>query len=101
MAVLSEKIKRYDKQIHFLQAIVDVLKEEKYTRRVDLEKQLHRDLTKMEKNMLNYAFKCLFEQKRRAWRVCIETMFNLRDQIKKNDFDIQKTKSLAEGSSVE
>ena len=49
MAVLSEKIKWYDKQLFFVQAIVDVLKEEKYTRRIDLEKQLHRDLTKMEK----------------------------------------------------
>lgn len=45
MAVLSEKIMWYDKQVIYIKNIVKVLREEQVTREIDPDGKIHRDLT--------------------------------------------------------
>ena len=67
-AVLSERVRFFDKMISFLQSIVEILKEKEDSRELDPSGYIHRDLTKIEKNLFNRAFKGILADKREAWR---------------------------------
>ena len=43
-----------------------------------------RDLTKLEKNLLNYSIKNEMAKKRRAWRICVEEIRGLRFKVLKH-----------------
>lgn len=67
-AVLSERVKDYPLQIKYIEKIIRIIQCEQDSNVKNKHGHIHRDLTKLEKNLLNFGLKTELSKKREAWR---------------------------------
>ena len=101
MAVLSERVKWHRHQIEFVEEIIQILKQEKDKNKLHPDEHLHRDLTKMEKNLLNVGFKGLLTKQREEWRTINEIYRGLQDDLDRLRRDLSKAQVLEQPKVIE
>jgi hypothetical protein len=70
--VLAERVRHFDLMLQCSLEIVEILKQREDSTEINGDGYLHRDLTKIEKNLINRSIKGLLSIKREAWRTLQE-----------------------------
>ena len=70
--ILAERVREFNHMVMYVEKILDILKQEEECDKINPVGQIHRDLTKIEKNLLNFGLKGELGKKREGWRAIVE-----------------------------
>jgi hypothetical protein len=70
--VLAERVRHFGLMLTCSLEVIEILKQQEDSTEYHPSGYMHRDLTKIEKNLLNRALKGMLQQKREAWRTLHE-----------------------------
>ena len=81
--ILAEKVREFNHMVHYVEKILEILQQEEDSDKINPVGQIHRDLSKIEKNLLNFGLKGEVGKKREGWRAICE-------EIRLQNFKLQK-----------
>ena len=70
--ILAERVREFNHMVMYVEKILEILKQEEDSDKINPVGQIHRDLSKIEKNLLNFGLKGELGKKREGWRAIVE-----------------------------
>ena len=81
--VLAEKVREFNHMVYYVEQILKILQQEEDSDKINPVGQIHRDLSKIEKNLLNFGLKGEAGKKREGWRAIVEEIRHQRYKLLK------------------